>query len=94
MIETKFKFKKNIQYPKRVNKIQRVSDISFKAVRSRRQKIATDTEEPGVVVSFLALTLRELDIQRRKVSTDVSRPWLQRKPQENMMSGAFMGFVF
>jgi hypothetical protein len=63
-------------------------------VRSRRQKIATDTEEPGAAVSFLALTLRELDIQTRKVSTDVSRPWLQRKPQENMKSGAFMGSVF
>lgn len=75
-------------------KYKGVLDISFKAVRSRRQKIATDTEGLGALVSVLVLTLRELDIQRKKVSTDAARPWLHRKPQENTKSGARVGSVF
>lgn len=63
----KFKFKKNIQYPKRMNKIQRGLGY-FKAARSRRQKINTDTEELDITISFLVLIVRELDIQERRTT--------------------------
>lgn len=59
----KLNSKRIFSIPKEWIKFKGVWDISFKAVRSRRQRINTDTEKPETALSLPALTVRELDIQ-------------------------------
>lgn len=69
-------------------KFKGVWDISFKAVRTRRQKIDADMGEPETTLSLLALTVRELDVRWRKDTQHECILYLAAKKELKKIWGA------